>query len=302
MLKTKNRKLRQNGVTNSQLGLRIGKPQLFQRSRHAQNSCQRVQWSVFLFRILILYHGMAMTERTTLNILSSEPNVIALKQKRAKRHCLCQSPINLRALLSHCLPSFEDLIHLTVNLEPLGYLTRFVSNVTKSINVHSSGTNTTVLPRRFEPGPFGTQPILRLRFVSLTRLVVSLVALECEGTNLFHLLLGHGSLLNQLLLEDLQRGWMPRDGLVQLRLSEHGLIQLVVSVTTVANHINDDISSPFVTPLNRRLKSTRHGYWIVSVAVEDRAVECLSKVRGVGSRPTVDGVGSESNLIVYNDV
>mmetsp|Transcript_8615 Transcript_8615/g.15635 ORF Transcript_8615/g.15635 Transcript_8615/m.15635 type:complete len:437 (-) Transcript_8615:662-1972(-) len=95
---------------------------------------------------------------------------------------------------------------------------------------------------------------------------------------------------------------MPRDGLVQLRLGKHGLIHLIVSKTAVANHINHHIRAPFVPPLDGSFKRSGDGDGIITIDMEDRTVERLSKIRRIWSGAAVDWIGSVTNLVIDNDV
>lgn len=95
---------------------------------------------------------------------------------------------------------------------------------------------------------------------------------------------------------------MPRDGFVKLGLGKHGLIQLIVSKASIANHINDHISAPLVPPLDGSFQSFTHSHGIVTIDMEYRTVECFAEIGRVGRGSTVDGVGREADLIIDNDM
>ena len=69
---------------------------------------------------------------------------------------------------------------------------------------------------------------------------------------------------------------MATDFFVKLWLSERRLIQFVVAIATVTNHVNNDICSPFVSPFNSGFQSGRDGKRVVTIAMKNGAVECLA--------------------------
>ena len=89
---------------------------------------------------------------------------------------------------------------------------------------------------------------------------------------------------------------------VQLGLGEHGLIELVVAVAAVADHVDDDVGAPLVPVLEGGLDGGRDGEGVVAVAVEDGGPEGLAEVGAVRGGTGVVGVGGEADLVVHNDV
>mmetsp|Transcript_13004 Transcript_13004/g.26703 ORF Transcript_13004/g.26703 Transcript_13004/m.26703 type:complete len:316 (+) Transcript_13004:1254-2201(+) len=243
---------------------------------------------------------MTVTESPALYILSCEAYVISLKQQRTKRHCLGKTPVDIGSRFSHFLTALEDFGHLPMELESLWHFSSLHPNVSKGVNVHSRGTNTAVLPGTLESRPFGTQPILGRWPVCFACLVVGFVTLKGEFADFFGFFLGHGTFTKQSLFVYFQSGRMPGDGLVQFRLGKHRLIQFVMAIATVTDHVDDDIRTPLVSPFNRRLEGTRHSNWIITIAMKDRTIERLSKIRRIRSRSAIDGIGSEPNLIIDN--
>jgi hypothetical protein len=57
-----------------------------------------------------------------------------------------------------------------------------------------------------------------------------------------------------------------------------------------------------MSPFDCRLQGCRYSQWIITIAVKDRTVECLTKVGAVGGGTRMDRIGGETNLIVDNDV
>mmetsp|Transcript_16692 Transcript_16692/g.47917 ORF Transcript_16692/g.47917 Transcript_16692/m.47917 type:complete len:764 (+) Transcript_16692:1121-3412(+) len=245
---------------------------------------------------------MAMTERTTLHILTGDANVVAFDEEGAKGHGLGRAPIDTSALLGHLTPSLENFLHLSVQLEPLRDGSSLHSDHLQRLSVDTSGTDAAHLRRTFEASPSGTEPVLRLGLIRLALLELVFVILKSEVTDLLQLFVGGGAVLDEALLIDVKGGAVLLDLLVQLGLGEEGLIELVVTIAAVADHVDNDIGSPLVTVFHGRFKGGRYGQRVVAVAVEDGNIEGLAKVGAVRGRSGVNGVGGEANLIVDNDV
>ena len=95
---------------------------------------------------------------------------------------------------------------------------------------------------------------------------------------------------------------MRRNLTIELWLRKRGLIQFVVSIATVADHIDNDISTPLMAILYRRFECCRYCERVVPIAVKDWAIEGLPNIRAVGGGTRVNWVGCETNLVVYNNV
>mmetsp|Transcript_37215 Transcript_37215/g.55467 ORF Transcript_37215/g.55467 Transcript_37215/m.55467 type:complete len:220 (-) Transcript_37215:549-1208(-) len=219
-----------------------------------------------------------MREGTTLHVLAGDTDMVALQQKRTKRHCFCCSPIDAFTLLGHLATSLEDFSHLSMELEVFWNCSGLHSNVTEHLNVDSRLADTTDLIRANKSSPVACKPIRFLPFVRLGRLQVRLVQIQHKLTDFLAFFRSHGSFINQGFLKGLQRCGVFIDFTVQFGLREGGLIKFVVPIATVTDHVNDDISSKLVTPLHSRLKSSAHSERVVTVAVEDGTIKGFSQV------------------------
>mmetsp|Transcript_13546 Transcript_13546/g.32144 ORF Transcript_13546/g.32144 Transcript_13546/m.32144 type:complete len:542 (-) Transcript_13546:1424-3049(-) len=302
VLETKDSKLGEDRVTSNEAGLRIGTNQLLLRGGHVQILGQGVERGVLLLGVLILHNSVAMTERTTLHILTGDANMVAFDEKGAKGHGLRRAPVDASPFLGHLTSRLEDFSHLPVQLEPLWHAPGLHSDHLQRLGIDAGGTDAAHLRWTFEATPPGTEPVIRLGFIRLALLELVFVVLKSEVADLLQLLVGGGAVLDEAFLIDFERAWVLLDLLVQLGLGEEGLIELVVAVAAVADHVNDDIGSPLVTVLHGRLKGGRYGERVIAIAVEDGNIEGLAKVGAVRGRSRVDGVGGEANLIVDNDV
>lgn len=85
-------------------------------------------------------------------------------------------------------------------------------------------------------------------------------------------------------------------------LREERLIDLVVSVLTEADEVDDDVALVSRSPLGGQLAHMNDGLGIVGVDVKNWRVEHLGDVRAVRGGSRVDGIGGESDLVVDDDV
>ena len=85
-------------------------------------------------------------------------------------------------------------------------------------------------------------------------------------------------------------------------LGEHRLVDLVVSVLSVADQIDNDVLVPGCPPLGGDVGDQHHRLGIVGVDVEDGGVDDAAHVGTVGGGAGVAGVCRETDLVVRNDM
>ncbi len=129
------------------------------------------------------------------------------------------------------------------------------------------------------------------------------VEVRCRvGVDLLYLLRCDDSLGDETIPKHFTRRGMRPDFFVQGRLRERGLVRLVVSVTTVADDIDQKILAEFRPVFDRQPHDVDARLRIVGVHVNDRDLEPLGEITGVPRRPGIDGIRRESDLIVDDDV
>jgi len=92
------------------------------------------------------------------------------------------------------------------------------------------------------------------------------------------------------------------DLLVHERLCESRLIELVVSISSETNNVDDHIVAEFLSVLSSQLASLDDILNGICVNVDDRGVDGLAKISAVEPRPGADGGGGEADLVVDDDV
>jgi hypothetical protein len=90
--------------------------------------------------------------------------------------------------------------------------------------------------------------------------------------------------------------------LVHKRLGEGRLIDFVVTKASVANNIKDDILVEGLTPFNSETASLEDGLGIITVNVEYGGTVALDNVCAVQATTRGRGVGSETDLVVDDNV
>ena len=136
----------------------------------------------------------------------------------------------------------------------------------------------------------------------LTLDVAFLVPLVDEALHLGHFFWRDDSGIKELLLVQSSDWGHLSDLLVHERLGETGLVEFVVAVLAVADQVDNHILLVGLSVSRSCLEDLVDILQAVSVHVEDWSIDCLSEIGGVHCRPSFLGSGSESNLVVHNDM
>ena len=117
-----------------------------------------------------------------------------------------------------------------------------------------------------------------------------------------HLLAGDHPLLDQLFRVDLGDRRVGLDPGGQHRLGVGGLVRLVVAVAAIPDQVDDHVAAPALAVSHRQADRRDRGLDVVGVDVDDRHVEALGEIAGVGGGACILGVGREAHLVVGDDV
>uniref|UniRef100_A0A7C8Z5D8 Uncharacterized protein n=1 Tax=Opuntia streptacantha TaxID=393608 RepID=A0A7C8Z5D8_OPUST len=126
-----------------------------------------IQWTVLLPGFLIMEYSMSMTECTSLNILTTQANMISFHYQSSKSKCFTNCPVN-------ALPSFNHLSTLLINpfncsmwLEILRKCSDCLTNILQDLRLNPSVTDSGKLLRGLETLPVCSKPIPPLWHVIL---------------------------------------------------------------------------------------------------------------------------------------
>ena len=158
------------------------------------------------------------------------------------------------------------------------------------------------IARRLETGPAPVEPIGLVGAVALRGVKLGVEVAAPVRLHLLDFAGGHDALVDKLFAVDFERRRVRRDRLVHQRLRERGLVALVVAVTPVAEHVDDERLLEFLPKLGRDLGGEDDGFRIVAVDVKDRRLDHLGDIGGVGRRPRIPRIGREADLIVDDEM
>ena len=89
---------------------------------------------------------------------------------------------------------------------------------------------------------------------------------------------------------------------VHQRLGETRLVAFIVAEAAVAPHVDDDVAIELLTKLDRQLAAEGHRFRVVAVDVEDRRLNRLGDVRGIGRGARELRRGGEADLIIDHEM
>lgn len=99
-----------------------------------------------------------------------------------------------------------------------------------------------------------------------------------------------------------QWGRLILDGLVHPRLGERRLIGLVVTVTTVADNVDNNILLPLGPVVSSQLADEVDGLDVVAVDVEDGGIDGLGDIGRIWCRTRESRISGETDLVVHDEM
>lgn len=265
-----------------------------------------VEGHVLLLVLLVVDDGVTLGESSSLDILSGDTDVDLLRGERTEGESLGRGPVNVGALLDGLTTASQDTPEVLVRGEALGSSRDSFSDALQQLFFGTSRTSgeclLSKLLGRWESLPRRREPLLARRDVVLGAVSSGLEHAPHPLLVLLDVLLGERLAANKELGVLRQRSRLLLDRLVHPWLGEQRLVGFVVTVTTVADDIDDDVLLELSTVVRRELAHEVDGLDVVAVNVEDGCVDCLGDIRGVGSRAREARVGGEADLVVDDEV
>lgn len=265
-----------------------------------------LQRSVRRLGLLVVQDGVTLREGTTLDILSGDADVVALCHETTERESLGRRPVDALTLVNSLLAVGQDTLEVTVHVAALGGTADLVSDVPQQVRVDGGGQVRKDLSGQLlgslEPVPGRSQPLLAGGLVVLAALEAVVQHTPDPLLVLLDVLLGERALRNQLLDILVELALLLRDALVHQRLSEGGLVGLVVALLPVADDVDDNVALERGAPVGGNLADVVDGLDVVRIDVEDRRIDGLCDIGAVRGRTSETRVGCETNLVVHDDV
>ena len=265
-----------------------------------------VQRHVARLRLLIDQHRMALGEGAALAILPRQTHAMIVIDQCAEGERLGHGPINPLARLNHLVTAIEEALDGLVHIEAIGNGAQLGADLLQLGEINAR-LATTWIVRSFAAGdaharPAPVQPVGLVGLVSEARLELGVKARAPVGAHLVDFALGDDAFADQLFGIDLQRRLVRADLLVHQRLGEAGLIALVMAVTTVAEHVDDYGLVEPLTELDRDLGGIDHRLGIIAINMDDRRLDHLRHIGGIGRGARVARVGGEANLVIDDEM
>lgn len=266
---------------------------------------QTEQWSVSTANRLVVHDSMTVRECTTLDILTAQTDVGALHQQRAKGKTLSSTPINALAGLDGVHALFKHLPNTRMKSEVGWNRGDSSADLSKNVGVNARSNRRTGHIWSNHGLPVGAlaQPVNWLGDTVLLNRFVGRLELAVDfGADIGDLLGSDDTLSNQLVSVQTPCALLLFNDLVHVRLSEGWFIDLVVTMLSITDDINNNISLPHLTPFSGQLAHSDNSLWIISVDVKHGSVESAGNISAVSSRARIMWVSGETNLIVDNNM
>ena len=85
-------------------------------------------------------------------------------------------------------------------------------------------------------------------------------------------------------------------------LCESGLITFVVTISSITNYIQHNITSKFLSEFGRYSRCMNHCFRIISIDMHNWSHNHFCNISAIWTRSRIVRASSKSNLIVYNNV
>ena len=264
-------------------------------------------WEVdALIFLLAMKNVMSMREGTSLNILARESDMVSIHKKRTETERLAHCPVSSLSG-GKAGSSLQDSLETAVKGDICWWDRDGVGNALKSLHWNTSIgkllSNPGSLVVLEESLPWGVEPVSELEFSFRLGFGESIFA---------DLLILSDELLNVSIVDDalflegvavlVEDVLVLLDGLVHSWLGEHGLVDLVVTVSSVTDQINDNVGIEGLSEFSGDLGDVDNGIGIVGVDVEDRGIDDSANVGTVRRGSRVSRISGETDLVVAHEM
>ncbi len=257
-----------------------------------------------LLGLLVVEHGMALREGAAFDILARQADRAAGGEQRAESERFPCRPVDAAAALDRLLAVVDEASDRAVDRQSLRQIGEPGADFAQRLQRHRGSAP----PRPvaglgdLDAGPGAVEPVGLVGAVVRARLELGFQRRAPVGLVLVDFVGGHQPFLDQLLAVDLQRRRVAADRLVHQRLGEGRLVALVVAEAPVAEHVHNHRLVELLAELGGHLGGIDDRFRIVAVSVQDRRLDHLGDVGGIGRGAPEARVGGEPDLVVDDDM
>lgn len=256
--------------------------------------------------------GMPLRKSASFRVLTHQPGVVALLCQRYKCHGFggCPVYLTLRQRLEFWLN--VHLLKPLVHVKFFGQRNRLRSNMPELVQIVTSVSRFRAILAEGHISPFvrqaaATAVLWVARVFQRWRetqacLVFFLKVLINLIFKIVNVLLRDDALFDQSLCIPLRWGVQRADFGVHEGLGEAGLVDFVVSVVTVANHVDECVLFESLPVCNQETARLNDGFWICSIDSNNWHPERFDDVRRILKTTVVFRICCKTHLVVRDDV
>ena len=263
---------------------------------------QMIQRDVALLRLLVDEHGVALGKRAAAGILAGKPHPRALDKQGPEGKRLGRRPVDALAALDHPALGVEQAQDAAMHVEILGRPGQRQPDFLENLDARHRIAPADVARGHLEAGPGAFQPVGLVGLVGFGSLEILLQAAAEVAPDAIGLLRGHYPLADKPARIDLLGRRVAGDLAVHQWLGEGGLVGFVVAVAAITEQVDDDVLLEGLPVLDGEPGDVDHRLGVVAVDVEDRRLDHLRDVRGIGRGAKVAGRCGKADLVVDDEV
>ena len=243
--------------------------------------------------VRVVQHRLTMTEGAALDVLTGETHMHSVFEQRAKRQRFGVTPID--RLFESFATAFECPGETRIDCQ---FLRPGEQRFVQRLQTRGGHGGLHCFGRRWIGNAFGV--LFGSRIVDrvenplelLRELIVDRIDVGFRDDTITH----------QARTPDLTRRRMRLDARVQLGLGEERLVGLVVTVTAIANEVDQEVLAEACPICNRDAHRHHAGFGVIRIDMHNRHVESFRQIAGIVRAAGIDRIGSEADLVVRDDV
>ena len=249
--------------------------------------------------------GVALAEGAAARILARKSDIVPFRCQAAEGEGLAGRPVEPGAGGEHLALGVEHAGQRLVDRQPFGNRGQRAAQAVEQLLLDPGGH---VAARGFRIGrlvearPASGKPVGLIGLVALGRIEFLLKHLGKAHFGFTGPVGIDHALADQAIGIELGHARMLADLLVHQRLGKARFVALVMAEAAIAPHIDHDVAPEGLAIVDRQLAGEGHGFRIIAVDVQDRRLNTLGHVRGIGRPARELRAGGKADLVVDDEV